>query len=152
MELVKLYCLKPSKLWRTGDFFLVHPSLSQTVKLFSLQFLSSLFFFNLWHVVPRFPSLNVHLFLPDKSGSVLSSKSYPSIKWFMVREPVFASLYSLYCFHVSKTKKNKSKVEEMIHGMWTGICLSVSLCSFHVSKTKDKKLKVEEKYTPKNYK
>ena len=69
-------------------------------------------FFNLWHVVPRFPSLNVHLFLPDKSGSVLSSKSYPSIKWFMVREPGFASLYSLYCFHVSKTKKNKSKVEE----------------------------------------
>ena len=112
LQLVKLYCLKPSKLWRTCDFSLVHPSISQTVKLFSLQFLSSLFFFNLWHVVPRFPSLNVHLFLPDKSGSVLSSKSYPSIKWFMVREPVFASLYSLYCFHVSKTKKNKSKVEE----------------------------------------
>ena len=69
-------------------------------------------FLNLWNVVPRFPSFNVHLFLPDKSRSVLSSKSYPCMKWFMARGPGFASLYSLHCFHVSKTKKDKSKVEE----------------------------------------
>ena len=81
LQLVKLYCLKPSKLWRTGDFSLTHPNLFQTVILFLLSFLSSLFFF-LLNVLFRFTSLYVHLFFPDKSRSVLSSKSYPCMKWF----------------------------------------------------------------------
>ena len=44
LQLVKLYCLKPSTLWRIATFDLTHSSLSQTVKLCLLSFLSFLSF------------------------------------------------------------------------------------------------------------
>ena len=113
LQLVKLYCLKSSKLWRTGNVSLVHPSLSHSVKLFSLSFLSSVFF---WIFEMQFLAF-LHL------TSIFVFQTNPGLSFppnlvhvwndFTVRGPRFASLYFLYSFHVSKTKKNKSKVEEM---------------------------------------
>ena len=112
LQLVKLYCLKPSKLWRTGDFSLTHSSLSQTVVLFLLSFVWSFFFFFLLNVLFRFTLLYLNLFLPDKSRSVLSSKSYPCIKWFKGTWTGICLSVSSCSFHVSKTKDKKLKVEE----------------------------------------
>ena len=109
LQSVKLYCLKPSKLWRTGDFSLTHPSLSQ---IFLLSFLSSLFFSFFWmyfFALLRFTS--IFSFQTNFGLSFLPNRT---LVWndLRVRGPEFASLYSLYSFHVSKTKDKKLKVEK----------------------------------------
>ena len=115
LQLVKLYCLKPSKLWQTDDFSLTHLSLSQTVILFLLSFLSSLFFSFFW----------MYFFALLRFTSIFSFQTNPGLSFppnlthvwndLRVRGPGFASLYCLYSFHVSKTKDKKLKVEEKIH-------------------------------------
>ena len=112
LQLVKLYCLKPFKLWQTGGFSMTHPSLSQTVKLLLLSFLSSLLF----------SFFEMYFFSFLRFTSILSFQTNPGLSFppnlilmwneFTVRGPGFASLYSLYSFHVSKIKEKKLNVEE----------------------------------------
>ena len=115
LQLVRLYCLKPSKLWRTGDFFLVHPSLSKNSQIIFIFIFIIFIFLNFWNVAPRFPSLNVHLPLPDKSRSVLSSKSYPCMKWFDGASTGICLSVFLYSFNVSKIKIKKIKSRGKVH-------------------------------------
>ena len=82
LQLVKLYCLKPSTLWRIGDFWL-DPSqpIPNSQIMFIVIFIIFIFFF-LWNVLPHFLSLSVYPLLQDKSRHVISFKSYPFVKWF----------------------------------------------------------------------
>ena len=78
----KVILLKAIKIMANWHFSLTHTSLSQIVILVLLSFLSSLFYSFSWMYFFCFPSVYVHLLFPDKSRSVLSSKSYPCMKWF----------------------------------------------------------------------
>ena len=100
LQLVKLYCLKPSKLWQTSDFSLTHSSLSQTVILFLLSLLSSLFFSFFW----------MYFFALLCFTSIFSFQTNPGLSFppnlthvgndLRVHEPGFASLYCLYLWKV----------------------------------------------------
>ena len=93
LQLLKLYCSERFNLWETSNFSLVHPRLSETEIIFIVIFMIFIFLF-LWNLVPCFASFNIQLLLPDKSRSVLSSKSYPCMKWFhSVWAKVFLSVF-----------------------------------------------------------
>ena len=76
-EVILLKTIQIMANWR----FFIDPSqpIPNSQIIFIFIFIVFIFFF-LWNVLPRFPSLNVHPLLPDKSRSVLSSKSYPFVK------------------------------------------------------------------------
>ena len=99
--------LKAIQIMANLQFFLGSSQPIPNSQIVFIAFFIIFVFLNLWNVVPRFPSFNVHLFLPDESRFVLSSKSYPCMKWFKGALTGICLSVSLYCFHVSKTKKKK---------------------------------------------
>ena len=112
LQLVKLYCLKSSKLWRTGNVSLVHPSLSHSIKLFSLSFLSSVFFWIFEMQFLAFLHLTSIFFFQTNPGLSFPPNLIHVWNDFTVCGLRFSSLYSFHSFNLSETKQNNSKLEE----------------------------------------